>query len=152
MSNTTTPQISQKEQPTNSITSLIRREKELFINQQDTTIYAFDTVLNTIVSNQNRIIALEETLANHQEEITFLQDIINSLEYELHQKEESWKRSLQNKEIELKKYQIQLEQIVPEILRSRNEKIIDLQHKIELLEEIIRCKDSVISSMSIELP
>jgi len=128
------------------IESLVQREKELFLSQQDTAIYAFDTVLNTIVKNQNRILSLEHAIFDSQKEIIYLRDIIDSLEDELSTQHKAWRRSLHSKEIELKKYQIQLEKIVPELFRSREEKIIDLEHKIELLEEIIRCKDRIIAS------
>jgi len=125
------------------------QKEELFHNQRLTMEVAFDTIANTTIHNQSRILVLEETLLRHQDEIEELSKALTSMEEECVKKEEEWRKQLNRQEIEVRKLHIILDTLVPQKIECLEHRVIDLEDRVELLHEIIRCKDQVIASMSV---
>lgn len=155
------------------------RQHELFTQQQETTMCAFDTIFRILNGNQYRVYMLEtenqrqrqeierqrkeiecyqmQELRQDQEYLQQLQEInydnetISSLKKELEKKEEkeaeylkqikSLQQACRDKEVETKKFQIQLSQ-----LQSLKDKNRDLRHKIDLLQRLVDCKDVLLTS------
>ena len=103
----------------------------------------FETISKTTDTNKTRISELEESVAVHTKHIEFLQEMLVSMEEDYKEKESELNKVIYNQVIENKKLKIMLEEMVPE-------KIQHLEDRINLLHEIIHCKDQVIQSLQIE--
>ena len=110
------------------VDSLLNQEAELFQNQQDTMVVAFDTILRTLKNNQSRILSLEESLFCAYDEI----DILNE---KLKKQEDEWRQIVFDQEVELKKASIKLDYLVPERIKILEEKIVYLQELLAYKEE-----------------